>query len=106
MKRDRKKPRPVSGRTNGSRKNEKRTAPGPAVSPKLSNLRRSHSLTAGTISLSAKSLASRVGYLTVEAFPTLEALGGQAARSFTPGQLIPCGEVLCLIKDGWVQIRH
>ena len=106
MKRDRKKPRPVSGRTNGSRKNEKLTAPGPAVSPKLSNLRRSHALTAGTISLSAKSLTSRVGYLTVEAFPTLETLGGQATRSFTAGQLIPCGEVLCLIKDGWVQIRH
>ena len=113
MIKDRKNPYPVkNGRTNdrnGSRKNVKRASRAPAdslVSPKLSNLRRSHTLTARTISLSAKLLASRVGYLTVEAFPSLETLGNLPARSFTPGQLIPCNEVLCLIQHGWVQIRH
>ena len=110
MIRDRKKPYPVkSGRTNGSRKDVKHGSPGPAgplTSPKLINLRRGHTLTARTISLSAKLLASRVGYLTVEALPTLGTLGGLPTRSFPPGELIPCNEALCLIKDGWVQIRH
>lgn len=78
----------------------------PPISPKLINLKRGHTLTARTIALSAKLLASRVGYLSVRAFPALETLRSLPARSFTAGEPISCNELLCLIRSGSVEIRH
>jgi len=118
MIRDRKKPyKPQSdeqseGGKNGrnrARKNVKPTAAGPTVpltSSKLINLTRSHALTARTISLSAKLLALRVGYLTIRAFPSLEILRSLPTRLFSAGEPIPCNELLCLIQSGTVEIRH
>ncbi|PYP88377.1 MAG: hypothetical protein DMF61_07240 [Blastocatellia bacterium AA13] len=73
-------------------------------SSKLANLQRRHRLTSRMRARSVKILASKVGYFNIDS--SRASLEAASTLSFVPGQLIPCKNLLCIVKSGWVQIRH
>ena len=58
------------------------------------------------MALSARLLAEKVGYLTIDKLSPHLRVDALPTRSFEPGEIVPCKDALCVIKNGWVQIRH
>ena len=68
--------------------------------------RRALTKTKGPTRIQVALLATQVGYLEVEPLAHRYVLDAMPKQLFLPNEIIPCGDVVCVIERGSVSIRH